>query len=76
MITPAKSIARCATLDSSVFTPLERPALSCVRFANAVHLAVQGLAISAMECSFQRPARDRAVDGDAQVTCMLGDLRL
>ena len=79
MITPAKSIARCATLDSSVFTPLERPALSCIGKPNAVHLAVQGLAISAMgemECSFQRPARDRAVDGDAQVTCMLGDLRL
>ena len=61
MITPAKSMARCATLDPSVFTPLERPALSCVGFANAVHLAVQGLAISAMgkvECSFQRPAGD------------------
>lgn len=48
-------------------------------FANAVHLAVEGLAISAMgevECSFQRPARDRAVDRDAQVICVLGDLRL
>lgn len=79
MITSAKSIAGCATLDSSVFTPSERPALSCIGFANVVHLAVQGLAISAMgevECSFQRPARDRAVDGDAQITCMLGDLRL
>jgi hypothetical protein len=55
MITLAKSIARCATLDSPIFTPLERPALSCIGFANAVHLAVQGLAMSAtgeVECSF------------------------
>jgi hypothetical protein len=43
MITPAKSIARCATLDSPVFTLLERPSLSCISKPNAVHLAVQGL---------------------------------
>jgi hypothetical protein len=79
MITPAKGIARCATLDSSIFTLLERPALSCIGFTNAVHLAVQGLVISAMgevECSSQRLARDRTVDGDAQITCMLSDLQL
>jgi hypothetical protein len=58
MITPAKGIAKRATLDSSIFTSLERPALSCIGFADAVHLAVQGLAIS------------------AQITCMLGYLRL
>ena len=46
-------------LNSS--TSLERPALSCI--GNAVHLAVQGLAISAIGGSFQRPVRDRAVDG-------------
>jgi hypothetical protein len=48
MITLAKSIARCATLDSTVFTLLERPALSCIGKPNAVHLAVHGLTISAM----------------------------